>query len=42
MQRDRKFGDEAGRRFLLMAFDVLGDQDPLVAQYRRKMASLLH
>ncbi len=42
MQRDRKFDDEAGRRYLLMAFDVLGDQDPLVAQYRRKMASLLH
>jgi len=42
MQRDRKFGDEAGRRHLLMAFDVLGDQDPLVTQYRRKMASLLH
>jgi putative thioredoxin len=42
MQRDRKFGDEAGRRYLLMAFDVLGDQDPLVTQYRRKMASLLH
>ncbi|HEX9206974.1 MAG TPA: thioredoxin [Steroidobacteraceae bacterium] len=42
MQRDRLFGDEAGRRFLLLAFDVLGDQDPLVAQYRRRMASLLH
>jgi putative thioredoxin len=42
MQRDRKFGDEAGRRYLLLAFDVLGDQDPLVTQYRRKMASLLH
>lgn len=42
MRRDRKFGDDAGRRSLLQAFDVLGDQDPLVAQYRRRMANLLH
>jgi putative thioredoxin len=42
LQLDRKFDDEAGRRYLLMAFDVLGDEDPLVVQYRRKMASLLH
>ena len=39
MRRDRKFGDDAGRRSLLQAFDVLGEQDPLVAQYRRRMAS---
>ncbi|MGI9245363.1 MAG: tetratricopeptide repeat protein, partial [Steroidobacteraceae bacterium] len=42
MRRDRKFGDEAARRSLLQAFDVLGEQDPFVIQYRRKMASLLH
>ena len=42
MRRDRKFGDEAARRSLLQAFDVLGEQDPLVVQYRRRMASLLH
>ncbi len=42
MRRDRKFGDDAGRRSLLQAFDVLGEQDPLVAQYRRRMAALLH
>ena len=42
MRRDRKFGDDAGRRALLQAFEVLGEQDPLVAQYRRRMASLLH
>ena len=42
MRRDRRFGDEAGRRGLLQAFDVLGEQDPLVTQYRRRMASLLH
>jgi len=42
MRRDRKFGDDAGRRALLQAFEVLGEQEPLVAQYRRRMASLLH
>ncbi len=42
MRRDRAFGDEAGRRSLLLAFDALGEQDPLVTQYRRRMASLLH
>ncbi len=42
MRRDRKFGDDAGRRALLQAFEVLGEQDPLVTQYRRRMASLLH
>jgi putative thioredoxin len=42
MRRDRTYGDEAARRSLLQAFDVLGEQDTLVAQYRRRMASLLH
>jgi len=42
VRRDRKFGDDLGRRSLLMAFDVLGDADELVVSYRRKMASLLH
>jgi putative thioredoxin len=42
MRRDRKFGADLGRRSLLQAFDVLGEQDPLVIQYRRRLASLLH
>ena len=42
MRRDRTYGEDAARRSLLQAFDVLGDDDPLVAQYRRRMASLLH
>jgi putative thioredoxin len=42
MRRDRAFGDEAARRSLMHVFEVLGDHDPLVAQYRRRMASLLH
>jgi putative thioredoxin len=42
MRRDRRFDDDAGRRALLQAFELLGEQEPLVAQYRRRMASLLH
>jgi putative thioredoxin len=41
MKRDRSFGDDAARRALLRIFELLGD-DPRVAQYRRRMASLLH
>ncbi len=42
MRRNRSFGEDAGRRSLLQVFDVLGEQDDLTAQYRRRMASLLH
>jgi putative thioredoxin len=42
LRRDKHYGDGAARRSLLQAFDVLGDADPLTAQYRRRMASLLH
>jgi len=41
MQKDRSFGDDAGRNGLLKVFELLGD-DPRVGQYRRRMASLLH
>jgi putative thioredoxin len=41
MQKDRGYGDDAGRRGLLKVFDLLGD-DPLVSRYRRRMASLLY
>jgi putative thioredoxin len=42
LRLDRRFGDELARRSLLMAFDVLGPGDELVASYRRRMAGLLH
>ncbi len=42
MRRDRAFGDDAARRSLLMAFDVLGEGHELVASTRRRIASLLH
>jgi putative thioredoxin len=42
MRRDRKYGDDAARRSLLMAFDALGEGHELVLATRRRMASLLH
>jgi putative thioredoxin len=41
MQKDRSFGEDAGRRTLLKVFELLGD-DPRVGRYRSRMASLLH
>ena len=41
MQKDREFGDDAGRNGLVKLFTLLGD-DPLVGKYRRRMASLLY
>lgn len=37
-----QFGQEAGRKGLLAIFDILGNEDPLVSTYRRRMFSLLH
>ena len=41
MQKDRSYGDDAGRRSLLKVFELLGD-DPRVSRYRSRMASLLY
>ncbi|MFT3810355.1 MAG: thioredoxin [Micropepsaceae bacterium] len=40
-RRDRKWEDEKARKELLTLFEALGPNDPLVAQGRRKLASLL-
>ncbi|WP_018231936.1 thioredoxin [Thioalkalivibrio thiocyanodenitrificans] len=42
MQKHRKYGDDAGHKGLLTAFELLGAQHPLVKEYRRKMVSLLY
>lgn len=42
MQKDRSFGDDAGRKGLLDTFTFLEPDNPLVKQYRGKMFSLLH
>ncbi|MEJ2060856.1 MAG: thioredoxin [Gammaproteobacteria bacterium] len=41
MKRDRSFGDDAGRKGLLDVFEMLGADNPLTQQYRRKLSSLL-
>ena len=42
LRRDPKFGDEAGRKGLIALFEMLGNENPLVMTYRRRMFSLLH
>jgi len=42
MQRDPQFKEEAGRKGLIAIFEMLGNEDPLVITYRRRMFSLLH
>ncbi len=42
LQRDPKFEDEAGRKGLIAIFEMLGNEDPLVTTYRRRLFSLLH
>jgi putative thioredoxin len=41
MRKDRKYGDDAARKGLLMVFDILGG-DPLVSRYRSRLFNLLH
>lgn len=42
MQKDRTFKDDAGRNGLLDIFNILGNENPLVQKYRRRMFTLLH
>ncbi|WP_017940708.1 MULTISPECIES: thioredoxin [unclassified Thioalkalivibrio] len=42
MKQHRAYNDGAGQKGLLAAFEVLGNDHPLVGQYRRQMASLLY
>ncbi len=42
IQRDRQWNNEAAKTRLLQLFDLLGNADPRVAQYRRKLYALLH
>lgn len=42
MQKDRSFNDDAGRTGLLDIFSMLGNDNPLVQKYRRRMFTLLH
>ncbi|MBF0155272.1 MAG: co-chaperone YbbN [Magnetococcales bacterium] len=41
IRQDRAFQDEAGRKALLQAFDMLGVSHPLVRAYRSKLSTIL-
>ncbi len=42
MRKSRAFEDDAGRKGLLALFTLLGNQGPLVNNYRKKMLSLIY
>ncbi len=42
MRKDRGYGDDAARTTLLELFEMLGPDDPLVKEYRRKLFNFLH
>ncbi|MDT8403357.1 tetratricopeptide repeat protein [Sulfuriflexus sp.] len=41
MKRDRAYNEDAGRMGLLRLFEMLGPENPLTVEYRRKMSLLL-
>ena len=40
--RDRSFCDDIARKTMLKVFELLGSDDPLVPEFRRKLASAMH
>jgi putative thioredoxin len=42
IKRDRRFGDDAGRKALLQIFDILGGKGELVNRYRSRMSAALY
>jgi putative thioredoxin len=42
MQKDRQYGDDAGRRGMLQVFEMLGNDGELVKRYRSRMFNALH
>jgi len=42
VKRDRAYGEDAARKAMLLIFDLLGGEGPLVSTYRNKLLSALH
>ena len=42
LQRDRTFQEGAAQKAMLSTFTLMGDDNPLVGQYRRKMFNAMH
>jgi thioredoxin-like negative regulator of GroEL len=41
LRHHRTYQDDLARRSLVLAFELIGEADPVVAQTRREMAKLL-
>jgi putative thioredoxin len=41
VRRDRRYNDDGARKSMLAIFTILGDNRPIVAEYRRKLANAL-
>jgi putative thioredoxin len=41
VRRDRRYGDDAGRKAMLDIFALLGDESPLTRTYRRRLSNVL-
>lgn len=42
VRRDRKFGDDAGRKTMLSVFSLMTQRDDLVRRYRQMLAAAIH
>jgi putative thioredoxin len=42
MQKDRQYGEDAGRKGILQVFEMLGNEGELVKHYRNRMFNALH
>lgn len=42
VKADRSFNEDAGRKGMICAFDMIGSDNPLVSEYRSLLASYLH
>ncbi len=42
VRHDRSYNDDAARKGMVMVFDMLGDENALVSQYRSLLARILH
>jgi putative thioredoxin len=42
VSRDRKYRNDGARKAMVMVFELMGDENPLTSQYRRKLTSTLY
>jgi putative thioredoxin len=42
LSKDRKYRDDGARKAMLMIFDLIGGEHPLVTEYRKKMTSAMY